>query len=169
MEASDRVIPYRHFGLIAALLVGCAYSVAAAAATGPDIGCDHATDSLQPVDYPVEGLADNFADSVPTGVDSQTAESLEGDAPHAITVAPVLDLTPRMLAILDEIFGGSGERDRAPLAQTEAENQRSRVTAAGEGAAAMGNDVADRSAPAIEINKSPNVARFQRQMYRKDI
>lgn len=143
-----------------------AWSVSALAASGP--ACDNSGNRLQTLNVSVEALAADSVERVDVASDT-VAVAAPTDAVNQ-AVAPLLYLTPHIAAILNSVFEGADEAPAQPQTSTETAATSSRkATAATAPQATTSSESDDGSAPANAVFRNDDIARFQRQMYRKDI
>ena len=139
------------------------WSVSALAASGP--ACDNSGHRLQTLNVSVEALAANTVDHIGATVETATAPKPADTINQAI--APLLYLTPHIAAILNSVFDSADVAPGVPEA--------SKPATAASAPQATAADVEDDTAPANSANsansafRNDDIARFQRQMYRKDI
>lgn len=164
--------------LSTALVLGAAPASAVAAA-GWALNCDKVARDLQDRDIVVDALTVEIADHM-----TDDRGVTDAAASHVDATAPLLFLTPRVVHILEDVFGDAGTTEISPL-----ERVRRIVLAANAASPAMeepsGEQSADRgdTDEATADRESATVAgpvpdtfedgdtlpRFQRQMYRTDI
>lgn len=156
----------------AKLLKGCrigialtlsGWCVSAIAASGGDIGCSSSDRSLKSLTVSVDNLAVRPIDHLPTG---QKSTSIATEATDAVSKAagPVLKLAPNISAMLNSVFDAE---DESTLAQSETETRNDEGPTAGP--VRKESEIGEVQLPMNAIVPSDDVARFQRQMYRKDI
>ena len=145
------------------------WSVSALAASGPS--CDNSGHRLQTLNVSVEALAADTVDHIGTTVEPATAPKPADKVNLAI--APLLYLTPHIATILNSVFDSTdvapGQQQATPEATMP---EASRPAAANSAPQATAADVEDDKAPVNGANsafRNDDIARFQRQMYRKDI
>ncbi len=141
------------------------WSVSALAASGP--ACDNSGHRLQTLNVSVQALTAEPVDHV-----GPTAESAATPKPADTVnqaIAPLLYLTPHIAAILNSVFEST---DAAPSQETltlESVPDTSKPATAASAPQATASDVEGDPAPANNAFRNDDIARFQRQMYRKDI
>ena len=163
MGANIRVKSLRGF-LIGITVTLSGWCISALAASGADIGCNGADRQLQTLTVSATSLEARPVDHLPVGqkspgVAAEPAESVSKAA------APVLQLAPHIAAMLNTVF----ERYEEPaVAETEGETKDKSPTA---GRSTKDQEMVDDALPGnvSVIVPSDDIARFQRQMYRKDI
>jgi hypothetical protein len=162
VDANDRV-KSRHGILTGTLLLtfGCCAS-AIAASSSPD--CEKSARGLQSLMVSVGALAAQPADEVGG---AKAEKSLLPDRPAEIVnkaVAPLLQLTPHIAAKLNSVFDSAEPTSVAtqenPATEAGPKDARSPASAA--------DGDADESTLDV-IYRGDDIARFQHQMYRKDI
>ncbi len=133
------------------------WSISALAASGP--ACDNSGDRLQTLSVSMEALA---AEPVEL-VNADTAASNPAQ-PVNQAVAPLLYLAPHIAALLHSVFEGTG----AALVE-EAESEASKPSPTVSAPPVPSADVDDSTTLSNPVFRNDDIARFQRQMYRKDI
>lgn len=148
------------------MFVTGAWSISALAASGP--ACDNSGHRLQTLNVSVEALAPETVEHVGV-VAETTAVPAPPDAVNE-AIAPLLYLTPHIAAILNSVFESSDNTapDR-PQPSPGPVTETSKAPTAASAPQATASDTDDGSAPANAVFRSDDIARFQRQMYRKDI
>lgn len=163
MSANFRVKPLRGF-LVGFVTVLTGWCVSALAASSSDIGCSSSDRHLQSLTVSANSLAAQPVDHMPVGQKSASvaAESAESASKAA---APVLQLAPHIAAMLNTVF----ERYDDPAAADSQVDAKDESPTAGR--SAKDQELVDEVLPANAnvIVPSDDIARFQRQMYRKDI
>ncbi|MFQ6004602.1 MAG: hypothetical protein ACE5OQ_03785 [Woeseia sp.] len=174
-ERSTAVFAGRSLLLLAGLLLGCGWGTAAVGATGPMTACDRRAD-LQSLEVPVSDLsASVIGHFTPDEPDGEEAESLGARPVQRNSSAPLLYLTPRVAAILENVFSvvaidsSLSESDRLdPPADSRAvpgdETALSPVVA--EPSQSDSSLDASMESVADDVERVPAV---QRQMFRTDI
>jgi hypothetical protein len=144
------------------LLASCWCVTAALAASSTDLGCDNSTRRLQSLRVSVESLSVNSVEHISSGTEpvSLPAETAEVVSKAA---APILYLAPHIAAMFNYVFDGAEFSDASVM-----EAEVSEVPTAGR--AIRTSDGEDGvTAPMNAAIPNNEIARFQRQMYRKDI
>lgn len=148
------------------------WSVSALAASGPS--CDNSGHRLQTLNVSVEALAAETVEHIGAPVETAAAPKRSDTVNQAI--APLLYLTPHIAAILNSVFDSTDVvpgQEQAKRALTVPEASKPATAASAPHAPAA--DVEDDTEPANRTNsansafRNDDIARFQRQMYRKDI
>ena len=148
------------------------WSVSALAASGP--ACDNSGHRLQTLNVSVEALAADTVDHIGATVETAAAPKPADTVNQAI--APLLYLTPHIAAILNSVFESTdvapGHRQATQELTVPGASKPATAASAPQATAA---DVEDDTAPVNGANsansafRNNDIARFQRQMYRKDI
>jgi len=151
------------------MLVTGAWSVSALAASGP--ACDNSGHRLQTLNVSVEALAPETVEHVGAAAESTAMPAAPDSVNEAI--APLLYLTPHIAAILNSVFESSENTDATapdrPQPSPGPVSETSKAATAASAPQATTSDTDDGSAPANAVFRNDDIARFQRQMYRKDI
>jgi hypothetical protein len=139
------------------------WCVSAIAASGADIGCSSSDHGLKSLRVSVDNIAVRPVDHLPDG---QKNTSIAAEASEAVSnvAAPVLKLAPDISAMLNSVFDSD---NASTAARPESETRKDEGPTAGP----VNKDVEidDSQLPMNAIVPSDDIARFQRQMYRKDI
>ncbi len=139
------------------------WSVSALAASGP--ACDNSGHRLQTLSVSVEALAAEPVDHPDATEETVAVATAAGSVNQA--VAPLLYLTPHIAAILNSVFDGAEVMHSQEPVNQESVSEASKPAKAASAPQATASDMEDESTPAVF--RSDDIARFQRQMYRKDI
>jgi hypothetical protein len=147
------------------------WSVSALAASGP--ACDNSGHRLQTLNVSVEALAADTVDHIGATVETAAAPKRSDTVNQAI--APLLYLTPHIAAILNSVFDSTDvvpDHDQPTRALALTMPEASKPSTAASATQAPAADAEDDTAPANGTSsafRNDDIARFQRQMYRKDI
>lgn len=128
-------------------------SATSQAATNAVIPCEQVGRDLQSLSVPVAEMTVDLVDHVPVD-----PELIDEEPAVRESVAPVLDLGPRVTNILRDVFGATNDE----LLQESSEQASSSPVADSD----ENKDVAEVSDVTVEKTQLP---RFQRQMLRTDI
>ncbi len=141
------------------------WSVSALAASGP--AGDNSGRRLQTLTVSVEALAAQPVDHV--GVTAEAAVTPKAAATVNQAVAPLLYLTPHIAAMLNSIFDNTETVASPETVTRESVIEVSKPATPTSAPQATTSDVEDQTTPIDTVLPSNDIARFQRQMYRKDI
>ncbi|MGH8221551.1 MAG: hypothetical protein ACREQZ_01125 [Woeseiaceae bacterium] len=161
METLDR--ERKGHGVLRGLaLIGCGWCTVVLGAPSPDPACDRSARGLQSLNVASQALEFQAVDHLEAPLPDPDSP-VGADGPLSVTEpgAPVLYLAPRVEALLRTVF----ETEDDSVSSTAPRHGPSGVTAAGNAAP----DLDARPVPATVIDRSLEVGRFQRLMYRKDI
>jgi hypothetical protein len=139
------------------------WCVSAIAASGADIACSSSDRGLKSLRVSVENIAVRPVDQLPDG---QKSTSIKANASESVSnaAAPVLKLAPNISAMLNSVFDGD---DESTTVRPDSETRNDEGPTAGPVNQEM--EIDDNRLPINAIVPSDDIARFQRQMYRKDI
>jgi len=144
----------------------------ALAATSPITDCDRTAD-LQSLQVPVNELSTMVVGRVIANPEKQDDTTLDLLPSQEKPDAPVLDLTPRVVVILEDIFSAvaietasSESSERPLLIQSSVKGELPLSPVAGDASQPESLDLADQAA---EIEDVDTVLSIQRQMLRTDI
>jgi hypothetical protein len=139
------------------------WCVSAIAASGADIGCSASDHGLKSLRVSVDIIAIRPVDHLPDG---QKSTSITAEASEAVSnaAAPVLKLAPNISAMLNSVFDSE---DESTTVRPETETRNDEGPTAGPVNKEVEIEV--NQLPMNAIVPSDDIARFQRQMYRKDI
>ena len=178
--ATDTALPSQNIGatvssavgFAASVVLGCGWSIAASAATNLVVNCQEFGDSLQSLDAPASELSISLVDLPDNDADLGLAEPLDTAGANSDSTVPYLYLTPRVAAMLREVFDDDARNDDATLWQELAQENGGGKQGIPVPPVAEGNS--DRSTlPTLDetdlSDPSEAMPRFQRQMYRTDI
>jgi len=140
------------------------WSVSALAASGP--ACDNSGHRLQTLNVSVQALAAEPVDHIGATTESAAAPQPADTVNQAI--APLLYLTPHIAAILNSVFECTDVARQEPVTR-ELVPEASKPATAASAPQATASDVEDDTTPVTSAFRNDDIARFQRQMYRKDI
>jgi hypothetical protein len=142
------------------------WSVSALAASGPT--CDNSGHRLQTLSVSVEALAAEPVEHIGATAETGAAPKPADSANQAI--APLLYLTPHIAAILNSVFESTDVApSQEPVTRESVPEAPKPANAASAAPHATASDVEDDTVPASSVFRNDDIARFQRQMYRKDI
>ncbi len=133
--------------LAAALMV----SATAHAASSSVVHCDQVSRDLKSLEVPTDALQANTVDHVPTDPDAIYEQAAVTDS-----VAPILNLSPRVTNIIRDVFGTTSEELTQETVQLPATSP------------VADTDQNSDAAADVEIEKA-DLSRSQRQMFRTDI
>jgi hypothetical protein len=144
----------------------------ALAATSPITDCDRTAD-LQSLQVPVNELSTMVVGHVIANPEKQDDTTLDLLPSQEKSDAPVLDLTPRVVVILEDVFSAvaietasSESSERPLLIQSSVKGELPLSPVAGHASQPESLDLADQAA---EIEDVDTVLSIQRQMFRTDI
>ena len=135
--------------LAAALLM----SATAHAASNSVVHCDQVSRELKSLEVPADALKADAVDHVPTDPDA-----IEEQAAVTDSVAPILNLTPRVSNIIRDVFGTTSEELTEETSQLPATSP-----------VADTDEKSDAVEAADAENDENDLPRSQRQMFRTDI
>ncbi len=168
----ELVLGSRQGQLLAILVLSVICCATALAATSPITACDRTAD-LQSLKVPVNELSIISVGHVVSDPDNQDDATLDMLPTQDKTDAPVLDLTPRVVVILEDVFSAvaietaSSETSEKPLLiESSVKGELPLSPVAGDASQSESLDLAD---PAAEIEDVDTVLSIQRQMFRTDI
>jgi hypothetical protein len=141
------------------------WSVSVLAASGP--ACDNSGHRLQTLNVSVQALAAEPVDHIGATTESAAAPQPADTVNQAI--APLLYLTPHIAAILNSVFESTDVAPSQEPVTRELVPEASKPATAASAPQATASDVEDDTAPVNSAFRNDDIARFQRQMYRKDI
>lgn len=146
------------------MCVTAVWSVSALAASGP---CDNSGRRLQTLSVSVEALAAQPVDHVGVTLEATAVPKPAESVNQA--VAPLLYLTPHIAAILNSVFENADVlASQEPVTQ-ETVTEASKPATTASAPQATASDVEDETTPVNNMFRNDDIARFRRQMYRKDI
>lgn len=153
-----------HATLAGVLLASSGWCAMALAATNTELECDQLSRDMTRLEPTLDALTVDAVDHI---ADAEETESLDPPAATNDAGTPMLYLTPRVAAILKEVFGAPVQ----DAAQGVADAESSEVAAADNSDEPETADVeeAEKTAPVTLIDKSADLPQFHRQMYRNDI
>lgn len=162
MAAEDRVNSRKTI-LVGSLLLASCWCISALAASNSGIACDDSTRRLQSLQVSVESLAVQSVDRI--GNSAESGPNPADAAAEAATqaAAPILYLAPHIAAMFNSVFDSSDD-----TAMPQAEFEAAKLPADGR-AMQQRDSVRGTTAPMNAVVPDNEVARFHRQMYRKDI
>lgn len=162
MGANFGVRSLRGF-LVGFLITLSGWCMSAIAASGADIGCSSSERRLQSLTVSTDSLAARPVDHLAAG---QKNSSIAAEPAESVSkaAAPVLHLAPHIAAMLSTVFDRNSEQ---VVAESEVEVNKDEGPTAGR--ASRDDEVLENVLPNSVIVPSDDIARFQRQMYRKDI
>jgi hypothetical protein len=168
----ELVLGSRQGQLLAVLVLSVICCATALAATSPITACDRTAD-LQSLDVSVDELSIIAVGHPVTGPENQDDATLDALPTHGQSDAPVLDLTPRVVVILEDVFSAvaietaSSELTEKPiLIGSSVKGELPLSPVAGDASQSESLDLAD---PGAEIEDADTVHSIQRQMFRTDI
>jgi hypothetical protein len=154
------------------MVLTAVWSVSALAAS--ELACDNSGHRLQTLNVSVEALGADTVDHIGATAETAAAPKPADTVNHAI--APLLYLTPHIAAILNSVFDSTeANPGQQPATRELTVPEASRPATTASAPQATAADVEDATAPANSTNgansafRNDDIARFQRQMYRKDI
>lgn len=166
--ARDTALPSQDIGamvsgstlfLVAILLLGCGWSIAASGATNITVSCQDFGDTLQSLDAPALELSISLVDLPNSDAGLGLAKPLDAAGANSDATVPYLYLTSRVAAMLREVFD---------------DDEYDRDAKQGNSAPPVAEGKTNRSSlPTLEesdlADPSDTMPRFQRPMYRTDI
>ena len=152
-------------------LLVCAWSVPGLAATDSMVDCGELTGNAESFEIRHDALSFEPVDHIATEEHSATADAIDVAPESVETPTPVLYLTPRVAAILRNVFGS--EIDGIDTSTgTETAASVDELTREPDAPIADSADLVDGEEivpPATLLERSEDARRFQQQMYRTDI
>ncbi len=168
----ELVLGSRQGQLLAILVLSVICCATALAATSPITACDRTAD-LQSLEVPINELSAIVVGHVVADPDRQDDATLDVLPTQGKSDAPVLDLTPRVVVILEDVFSAvaietaSSEYSEKPLLiESSVKGELPLSPVAGDASQSESLDLVD---PAAEIEDVDTVLSIQRQMFRTDI
>ena len=168
----ELVLGSRQGQLLAILVLSVICCATALAATSPITACDRTAD-LQSLEVPVNELSAIVVGHVVTDPDNQDDANLNVLPNQDKSDAPVLDLTPRVVVILADVFSAvaietaSLESSEKPLLiESSVKGELPLSPVAGDVSQSESLEPAN---PAAEIEDVDSVLSIRRQMFRTDI
>lgn len=168
----ELVLGSRQAQLLAILVLSVICCATALAATSPITACDRTAD-LQSLEVPVNELSAIVVGHVVADPDKQDDAALDVLSTQGKSDAPVLDLTPRVVVILQHVFSAvaietaSSEYSEKPLLiESSVKGELPLSPVAGDTSQSEALDLID---PAADIEDVDTALSIQRQMFRTDI
>ena len=168
----ELVLGSRQGQLLAILVLSVICCATALAATSPITARDRTAD-LQSLEVPVNELSAIVVGHVVADPDKQDDATLEALPTQGKSDAPILDLTPRVVVILQDVFSAlaietaSSEYSEKPLLiESSVKGELPLSPVAGDASQSESLDLVD---PAADIEDVDTVPSIQRQMFRTDI
>jgi len=134
--------------------------VTALAASGTDMGCIGSDRGLRGLTVSIESLATQRVDHPSAGAKPAAIASEKSEAASKVA-APILQLAPHIAEMLSIVFNSN---DQATKSEPSSIDESPTA-----GRSQKSNEADDNVLPMNAIVPSDDIARFQRQMYRKDI
>ena len=168
----ELVLGSRQGQLLAILVLSVICCATALAATSPITDCDRTAD-LQSLQVPVNELSTMLVGHVIAGPEKQDDANLDVLPTQERPDAPVLDLTPRVVVILEDVFSAvaietaSSESSEKPLLiESSVKGELPLSPVAGDASQPKSLDLAEQ---ASEIEDVDTALSIRRQMFRTDI
>ena len=168
----ELVLGGRQGQLLAILVLSVICCATALAATSPITDCDRTAD-LQSLQVPINELSAMVVGHVVADPEKQDDATLDVLPAHDKSDAPVLDLTPRVVVILKDVFSAatietaSSESSEKPLLiESSVKGELPLSPVAGDASQLESLDLAEQ---ASEIEDVDTALSIQRQMFRTDI
>ena len=168
----ELVLGSRQGQLLAILVLSVICCATALAATSPITACDRTAD-LRSLEVPINELSAIVVGHVVADPDKQDNATLDVLPTPGKSDAPVLDLTPRVVVILQDVFSAvaietaSSEYSEKPLLiESSVKGELPLSPVAGDASQSESLDLVD---PAAEIEDVDTALSIQRQMFRTDI
>ena len=168
----EMVLASRQGQLLAILLLSVICCATALAATSPITACDQTAD-LQSLEVPVNDLAAIFVGHAIADAEDPDEATLVVLPARGKTAAPIINLTPRVVVILEDVFSAvaietpsSGTAEKPLLIESSAKGELPLSPVAGDAPKAESMELAD---PSLENEDVDSAHSIQRQMFRTDI
>jgi len=158
VEAEKLEKPGRRI-LTGTLLLTSFWCVSGLAASSTDINCSSSGSQLNSLTVSVDSLAVQPVEHLPIRAETAPLLGLDSNETVSKAVVPILHLAPHIAAILNNVFEDAADQ------QTDT----SAIELPSAGRAAQPQKISDSVVPENVVVPGDDIARFQRQMYRKDI
>lgn len=98
-------LTFRSAAIAASALLATGWGSLALAAASSVVECDDVAKNLQSLEVAVDELSVESIEHIPADIDITASEPLEARPERSVVTSPILDLTPRVAAIIRDVFG----------------------------------------------------------------